>query len=346
MPRFRIAHENVIVSDVCIWCGKALPDSRAHLFPKCLGGRFWAKICCGPCNFELGSKWEAQVDMDAFLTAALVKLGMKSKSKAYRKARKVDTDTGFEMQIGKDGLLKPIPRDLPDGSFLGHGKDALNKWQTKLPHWPIDKLTAFLMDPQSTVIHHEGESLRKKNYSAGKAEVRLEGLRGGPNTRMTLKIAYEFCMINTWMDAPCIRDFFEGALTVQKDRGKISIRESDRANQRIFSGRNIHHRKVKVLESIDFQPYHALALKLSKDLILYLELRYFGAVADYIIFDKIDWLPDKILPWLDVYCFFGTQRAEVEFVHLPYLHNDRWHLQVWTDELIRNWYHEIPRDPG
>ncbi len=339
LPQLYIREDGKLLTDRCIWCGAEAPGSRAHLFPRYLGGRFWALTNCTACNNALGSQVEEQAAQNPFLTAAIAKLGIAVKKKdAFRHARKVDIETGFEMQIDKDDIAKPKPQPLVDGGFLAAPNDAYKKWSKlysrELPNWPLEPVKTFLEDPTSTSLDY-GKRLRKRNFAGGPATIRLEGLTRDPDPGLVLKIAYEACVLSQLIHIPCIRELLDGAFTVECEDGKSTIKVNDRAASHIVYNLESYFRKVKCLDTIDFRRYHAISLGLTPDLILFLEVRFFGAVRTLVVFGKVDKLPDFALAILDRFFVFPLDDHSfcVEVVsHLA--ENQRFHVD-WVNGAIR-----------
>ncbi|PKK83268.1 MAG: hypothetical protein CVT49_09210 [candidate division Zixibacteria bacterium HGW-Zixibacteria-1] len=90
---------NTVVSDTCIWCGEKSNLSKSHLIPQFLGGWFQPKISCDQCNNFLGSKIEVRAKDNAFITAAMVRLGLANEEVAYRNLKKIDAENEVEVDF-------------------------------------------------------------------------------------------------------------------------------------------------------------------------------------------------------------------------------------------------------
>jgi hypothetical protein len=91
----------------CIYCFEqdAKKMCKAHLFPQCIGGRFWFDNCCKSCNNILGYRIESQIKDCVFLVTGISKLGIQSKDKAFKNIKIIDTETVDRLQYFKNDLF-------------------------------------------------------------------------------------------------------------------------------------------------------------------------------------------------------------------------------------------------
>jgi hypothetical protein len=169
---------NNIVSDRCIWCGFRGELSKSHVIPESLGGWYAPLISCEKCNNYLGRQYEAEVMHNAYITAALSKLNMKTPENAYKLGKKIDPSTGVEMWLKQGGIAKPIPKKIDENTFLGSNEDAIDFWVKRLkkerPNWPAEPIIEFISDPSRKVLRYAGDEYRKDNVRKGKAKIKQQ----------------------------------------------------------------------------------------------------------------------------------------------------------------------------
>ena len=96
---------DTFVADKCIWCFEEGPKNKTHIIPESLGGRLKPYICCVDCNSFIGTDVESYANNNLYLAAAMVKLGLRDKKRAYSKAEILDLSTGAKLKFNNNGKL-------------------------------------------------------------------------------------------------------------------------------------------------------------------------------------------------------------------------------------------------
>ncbi|MCK4857759.1 MAG: hypothetical protein KAT58_07320, partial [candidate division Zixibacteria bacterium] len=215
-----------LCSDICVWCGAKEGLSESHLFPKCIGGSFAARISCQECNSFLGTKFESEAKKNASITAALVKLGIADRRSAYRLGKKLDTESGVEMHIAADGKSKPVTRQVSDNRFEGSPEQnkafALRHFRKTRPKWSTKPLEEFYDDPSKQKFTYAGEQYTKKHYPAGDAELAVQ-MQRHPHPNLIFKIIYEFLALFNLQSSNMIQSTLEHLVTVDANNRKDRI---------------------------------------------------------------------------------------------------------------------------
>ncbi len=109
----------------CIYCchnfSEERPPSKEHIIPEFLGGFWWERLACAPCNSELGSATDAEWQQNHEVVRALTQLKMPVDPNVFRRTRKPPTG----------------PNEKPKYELVGYAK-------TKAP---------FFVDRQSGVVN-------------------------------------------------------------------------------------------------------------------------------------------------------------------------------------------------
>lgn len=266
--------------------------SNSHLIPEVLGGKFQFRISCKECNEQLGHKYESKVKKNAFLAAAISKLGIKSAKEAYRHAKIIDDETGFLMKLDA-GQVTPKPKELSKGKFMGSRKDQklyhVSRFKKKHPDVDTTPLEKFFDDPQNKSFRFHGHTYRIEEYSSKEITVRIEGLTQEIVPELVFKILYEFLSLNGFLSHPVIGPKMREYVTLGKVNEKTTVViKPDVA--RVILG-NIYNTFswYKKLEEIPFKDHHYFIFRMTRKGILYCELVLFGQIRNFFIIGQ--WSP-------------------------------------------------------
>jgi len=112
----------------CIFCGLNADDgeehqlSNEHVIPRVLGGWLTIRFVCVSCNNDrFGAQFEAELKNNALIVTALDKLGLQSKSLAYKSAQITFSIESGKSLIGyfdKTGEARHFPQEIEDGSMI------------------------------------------------------------------------------------------------------------------------------------------------------------------------------------------------------------------------------------
>lgn len=295
-------------SNHCIWCGNIQPLTDSHLFPEVIGGAFAPKVSCEACNSYLGRTFEASIKRNAFLTAAIAKLGLQSKREAFRFARKKDELTGADIHLTADGFAKPIPRPHGKNGFIGTPDDtkafALRHFSKLRPNWSIGPLEEFYDDPGRTSLTRAGITFSKQTFEGGPGEIRLDGLMRDPDPRLIFKIVYEFITVLQLRGVPVIEEALKDLVTIHEERSDERISISSAVNWRTISNTSNCFHQYRQLEEVPFRPVHYVIFRLSRNLNLYIEVTFFNMVRSFFILGKLQRFEDLIMPLVDTAIVF------------------------------------------
>lgn len=277
--------------------------SKSHLFPKTTGANFCPRISCRSCNSELGRIADSEVKNNAFLTAALVKLGIKDRREAYRHAKKFDEELGVEMHITKDGPVKAVKK-VDGNRVIGTPQEIkeqmLLQFKRKRPNWPVDPVEKFYNDDNASTLNHAGLKFTKQHFDGGVAEIRIGKLARDPHPNLVFKVVYEYLALCGILSHPSVNKMLERFVTVDRCKRDLRIvfNESDLV-PRLYSNTQWAFRKERELEKIAFANYHKVKIGLSTHRVLYVDVVFFGMICSTFILGRLSGFDSIILPATD-----------------------------------------------
>lgn len=290
-------------SNICIWCGRAVPLTKSHIFPECLGIRFIMYVSCSACNSFFGEKVEGTIMNNAFFCAAISKLGLKDKKDAYRQAKKIDTETGYEVMINEDGRVQTIPKMLSNSRFIGTPKQlkemAVKRFKRQNPNTSTRPIEEFYDDKESKNFQYEGVNFSKVIYPESNTEVRFSQKRD-PEPKLVFKIVHEFLTTSGLIRTPEIRQNMKNLYSVAFYNDKTRIFFSSELTERYITNTTHTFREYKQLEEIPFLNFHYVMLRLSKKQILYVEVVFFGQVKTIFSIGPVTKVDPYTLLMLDI----------------------------------------------
>jgi hypothetical protein len=112
----------------CIFCGRNSDDgeqyrmSDEHVIPQILGGWLTIPFVCVSCNSDrFGAQFEADLKKNGFVVAAIDKLALQPKARAYKEAKltlTVDGDKPLKAYFDRLDAPKHFPQEIDDGSLI------------------------------------------------------------------------------------------------------------------------------------------------------------------------------------------------------------------------------------
>lgn len=301
-PRFGEIGDQ-IVADRCVWCGESGKMSRSHLFPRMTGARFAPRITCSECNKHLGAIADKEAKKNAFLTAALVKLGIQGRREAYRHAKKFDEELDLEMHITKNGPVKPVKK-VEGNRVIGTPQELkehmVRQFKKKRPNWPVDEIEKFYDDDKANTLKYAGMKLTKQHFDGGVHEIRIGKLARDPHPYLVFKIVYEYLAMCGMLDHSSVREMLERFVTVDGSMPdqKIVFNESELV-PRVYSNTQWAFRKARQLEEIAFTDYHSVMIGLSTHRVLHMDVVFFGVIRSTFILGRLSGFDSIILPATD-----------------------------------------------
>lgn len=281
---------NKLVTDQCIWCDSIENLTKAHLFPKSIGGNFKPLSTCKECNEFLGAKYEKEVHNNAFITAALVATGLEEKRTAYRYGTKIDEKTGLEMTLTRDGRCKPVPVKEGEKRFIGTPEEMKAYWvawlRKKRPNWPVEPLIEFFDDPKRTKFKYACETIVKRLEPSEKIELRID-LPRDPHPFLIMKIVYESLTYLNFQKDDYFSQLIAKFITVDGTSKDQRILIRDEIGGLIIPNTQNSFREFRKLEDIPFKKRHYIVMRLSKNGILYLEVNLFGQLRNFFVIGQV-----------------------------------------------------------
>lgn len=325
----------------CVWCKSEQDISESHLIPESLGGGFKPYISCKRCNNFLGTKVEGTVSENGFLSAARSKLGIVSKKKAYGKATKVDTKTGYEITINKSGTASIIPKQLTDSQFIGSPKQISDRWVKKFeranPGKDSGPLKDFFDSDKAGPFSFGGTTHFRTRFPTKVTTAKIiQNARVDPI--FVFKIAYEFlCTFGALSDSALI-SLLRGKFHVSDSEGTEKIIfDGEAITARVLTNTGIDFKDYNRLEDIPFLPGHLLILRVSSSGVMYVKICLFGQVKVFYIVGKLDTISDELVLLLDKVVILPLKTNRAEFEIYPTLTRRACVLTYdkWVDDTFR-----------
>ncbi len=296
-------NDTIVTANLCIWCGKETKLTKSHLFPECLGIKFYSYTTCRQCNSFIGEEIEGTVMDNPFFTAALAKIGLKNRKEAYRMGKKIDTESGFEVIINDQGKVQPVPKMLTKDRYLGTPEKlkekAVKSFKRKNPNVDVGPIEKFYDDHVKKEFVYEGIVFSKEITPEGVTEIQIGWKKRDPDPRLIFKIIHEFLTISGLNRDIAIRQNMKGLYKTYDLRKKTVIRFSSELDERCISNTTHAFRNYKYIESIPFGNYHYAMLRLSKKYVLYVEVVFFGIIKTFFTIGNITQLNQHTISMLD-----------------------------------------------
>ncbi|MEW5922598.1 MAG: HNH endonuclease [Candidatus Zixiibacteriota bacterium] len=326
---------NTIVSDICVWCGEKSKMSKSHLIPQFLGGWFQPKISCEKCNSFLGSKIEEKAKNNAFITAAMVKLGLANEQVAYKKLKKIDVENEVEVDF-KGSVAIPRIKWLDERTLIAPSvkskKIRIDRIKKKYPHIPMKPIEDFFNDPDKTDFRYDNIVIAKRDYLTKKTKIKMEGTRD-PDNEFIFKLLYEFMCLNNFLKISGLRNSLRKYIHIDKNDVDNRIKIDDKLRKNIFYNTANTFKLCDKLEEIPFTGCHYFVLRLSSDNILYIEVTLFGQLRNFFIIDEWRSEYEVYAGILDRVFLFTIDRQGFPPFMYPNL-NLKEHL-LWVDAMVK-----------
>ena len=275
-----------IESDICIWCGQQTNLTESHIIPSCLGGWFKPYLSCEACNSFLGSKYESEAMRNAFLTAAVTKLGLKSPEEAYRHAVKTDPETGRKVVLKPGGLAYVVPQRIDGNTFFGsleQGKEYFVQMLGKeRPLWPTGPLEEFFDDRKRTIFEYAGNRYSKNMHRRKRCEVSVKMFRD-IDPKFIFKMIYEFIAINNLLNNEIIQAHMRQFININTSDNRNRVLIDDDVRRFVACNTIGTFDNFKQFQDIPFHDFHYFVTGISENLILYFAVVLFGQLKNMLI---------------------------------------------------------------
>lgn len=301
--------------DCCIWCGENTVLSASHLFPKAIGGRFAPFTSCQKCNGYLGSKHERAVKDNTYLMAAMAKFNPTDRGNAYRDGEIIEDKTGVAMRINENGKAEAITRRIGESGFIGSPSQAeefnLAQFRKKHPDLSTKLIKDFFADPHEQELVYAGETIQKEISPAGQTTMRIKMKDTFVHPNVIAKIAYEFM---TYTTPPEFGERLNSRLwhlATVDPKAKERIVFADEISKRVIADYPRSFDEYRCKEHIPFENRHYIVWRLSRTLILYLEIVLFDLMHHYFIIDRLTECEGSVLPLVDILYPFPLKSKKV-----------------------------------
>jgi len=269
----------------CIYCFEDKPErsSKAHIFPRSLGGRFWYDQCCESCNSVLGRSLESQVKDSLFLAFGIDRFAMVAKEDAFGQLQISHDETGVPIRFSGDTLIAK-PRLYSDGTMSGNKEyvserilDHVRKSSPNLLQYSRERLSAG-----EKTVDLPGERLIIRTVDIG-GKIKFVGRTVFP-VNILAKIVFEAMFSFGVYTNAVMRQFYETTFTVfhnGEHSTRIEIKDDFRRRVGV-SGAQVLASGAD-LTKVDYQPFHRIDFRVNSEGIAYVIVNFFEALSFLVV---------------------------------------------------------------
>ena len=313
-----------VVSARCVWCGARGGMSGTHIIPKSFGSGYEPRMSCKHCNNVLGSAVEARAWENAYIQAALAKLGIADRRKAYRRAkRKVDLETGFEMKIDKQGRASIVPHPRAEGGYIGTNRQQMGYYvalfKRLYPNVDTTPVEEFFDDPTRDRLVFKGHTINRKQFDADEsAWLRIEST-SYVHPYWVFKVAYETLSVCGFFGSAKLRHSFRRLYRVCGNEGGERLVFSSLIGDLVLTNLQSGSDIFKALEEIPFEHDHYWCLHLTPRMVLYLEIVLFAQIQLFFLIGLWNWKDQSIAEYLDRVFYYPKHGVDWRMQPFPNL---------------------------
>ncbi len=303
---------------VCIYClRQGQKFDKAHLFPQCIGGRYWyEEYCCKDCNNSIGRSLEGKLKGHPFFAFGIDKLGIQPPDEAYRDLRIEDKQTGERLKH-VDGRLTGTSKIRSDGRRLGPWKElrkrAIDDVKKRFPN--SAELYESELDKGSAAIKLPGE-VHEFSMEKEYGQVEFIGKHPFP-VNLLAKIAYEGMWLAGLFAQDSIQKFHRSTFNVAEADGRVQIQVASTFKKRVCLMNPALLRTIENYSELNYKPYHRLDFRVTDMGTAYVRITLFGLLSHIILVDRIE--REKIVhkDCLNRAWFFPLEGPKFEYAEYP-----------------------------
>lgn len=272
----------------CLYCFTSDNLSRAHLFPRSIGGKIQEKICCERCNSLIGRKIEAPLEECLFFVGGISELNLKSKDQAFKKIPIRDTENNDTLKY-VDGVLHKAAAVTETGNLTGSIKDIIRRGKKKFQGRPPEHLEQYMKQVRKGPgTFHVGEEeyeikLDIKNTSV---EYRAKVLFPWD---LLAKISYEAMWLFQQYTGDILQDFRKSTFEVFAiDRQISNITVAPTFQKRVFCRSHSILSGETQFHELKYRPYHRINFRVSQNGTAYILIVFFGVLPFLVALGQVD----------------------------------------------------------
>ncbi len=195
----------------------------------------------------------------------------------------------------------------------------------------------FFSDDEQTSLKYAGKTYSKKIYNQVKGELKIVQSRD-IDPEFIFKLVYEFLAICQLQGHLLFQDIFNETVDINTQSAE-RIKITNDINKRILSNTSVACREYRNLEDIPFSDYHYITFKLSKNLVLYLDITLFGQLKSLFIIHKFTDYDIKISPLIDNVFIFPINEKSFYTETFPNVHMKE--SVIWCDASVDFRYKQL-----
>lgn len=301
-------------TDFCIYCGEGCTSgmTKAHLFPKWMGGRIAPEHTCADCNCSIGSSIEGEAKGQILFALATDWLGLADKDTAYKGIRILTEDEGYDLGYSSNelqglqdnktgrrvGPMRSVKRDMFKWIGRTFGKESLEESKRRLSEGE----TAFDLG---------AERIHLVQYQMN-SDIRFRG-KGGLPFRLLAKIGYEAIWILPAFEMEFIVRFRHRFFKVDEgrtDRGRIRVSDNFQSCCGCLRD-DLYGCPTVSREQLHYKRYHRIDLGVSDNGTVYEAIQFFGDIPFLIVLGKLGQFGIRKAEFLDNSYFFYMDQPKI-----------------------------------
>ena len=272
----------------CIYCFTKENLSRAHLFPRSIGGKIQLKVCCTRCNSLIGQKLEAPVEDCLFFVGGVVTLGIKPRDDAFRKITIRDADTNDRLKY-VDGQLHKEASVTSTGNLTGSIEDIIRRSKKRFRSQHPDLLEQYKKQVRKGEgTFRVGEEIYEIKLDSKKTSVEYTGKVQFPYDLLA-KISFEAMWLFQQFTGEIIQDFYRSTFVVDKTDSIVTdIDVGSSFKSRVICRSHSVLLGKSEFHEISYKPHHRLDFRISKNDVAYIRIEFFGVLPFIVSLGVVD----------------------------------------------------------
>lgn len=303
----------------CLYCldDDASRMSKEHIFPQCIGGRFWIDNCCKSCNNLIGRTWDNEAKDAPILASGISHLGLQPPEQALGQLKKIDSETGERLHLDGDKLfgsfkiLNPRKRKGPPKQLR---RSAIEDVRKRFPDYAAWYAEEIRKGSQEISLPGEVHEFREEQK---RSTVEFTGKTGFP-IALIAKIAYESMFAAGLFTVDSISEFYRTTFEVYKAGSKTTeIAVSSSFRKRLRPLYPDIWRWTTDYSTLSFKPSHSLDFRITDKGIAYIRVNFFEIVSFMVVVSEVNREDVPVKDLLEKRCSFPIEGPKCVCEQLP-----------------------------